>query len=141
MKIWSRRIAQNMNKKNWKILPWILGAEFFKSFHSYFGQCDNFIFSFWNFLTFRSISLSFSRWHLVLSQIKTRNSITLLDLLPVQKKGWGQGGKNDCINVWNKNQWILHTKLYIPSAIKTDYMPAGDPHITRNLENGSANRF
>ena len=29
MKIWSRRIAQSMNEKIWKILPWILKAEFF----------------------------------------------------------------------------------------------------------------
>ena len=45
MKIWSRHIAQNMNEKNWKILPWTL-------FCSYFRQWDDTIFSFWNFLTF-----------------------------------------------------------------------------------------
>jgi hypothetical protein len=31
---------------------WILRTEFFKNFRSYFGQCDDFIFLFWNFLTF-----------------------------------------------------------------------------------------
>ena len=42
-------------RKIWKILPWILRAEFFKLFRSYFGQCDDFIFSFGNLLTFSSI--------------------------------------------------------------------------------------
>ena len=32
MKIWSRRIAQSMNEKIWKILPWILKAEFLNFF-------------------------------------------------------------------------------------------------------------
>ena len=41
-------------RKIWKFLPWILRAEFFKFFRSYFGQCDDFIFSFWNLLTFRT---------------------------------------------------------------------------------------
>ena len=45
MKIWSRRIAQNKKRKNWKILPGSLGR-IFQFFRSYFGQ------SFWNFLTF-----------------------------------------------------------------------------------------
>ena len=40
--------------KIWKTLPWILGAEFFKFFRSYFGQCDDFISSFWNLLTFNN---------------------------------------------------------------------------------------
>ena len=31
----------------------ILRAEFFKKFCSYFGHCNDFIFSFWNFLTFK----------------------------------------------------------------------------------------
>ena len=35
-----------------KILPWTLGAESFKYFRSYFGQFDDFTFSFWNLLTF-----------------------------------------------------------------------------------------
>ena len=48
MNIWNRLIAQNMNKKIWKILPWSIGQNF-----SYFGQCNDFIYSFWNFLTFR----------------------------------------------------------------------------------------
>jgi hypothetical protein len=39
-------------RKIWKFLPWTLWAEFFKFFCSYFGQCDDFIFSFWNLLTF-----------------------------------------------------------------------------------------
>ena len=40
-------------QKIWKIVPWTLRAEFFKKFCSYFGQCDDFIFSFWNLLTFK----------------------------------------------------------------------------------------
>ena len=41
-------------RKIWKFLSWILRTEFFKFFRSYFGQCDDFIFSFWNLLTFSS---------------------------------------------------------------------------------------
>ena len=52
MNIWNRHCAQNIYKKNWKILPDIIRAEFFKFFRSYFGHCDDFIYSFWNFLTF-----------------------------------------------------------------------------------------
>ena len=43
---------ENMDEKIWKILPWVLGAEFFKFTRSYFGQCNDFEFSFRNFLTF-----------------------------------------------------------------------------------------
>ena len=56
MKIWSHHIAQNMNEKKLKNSALNFKAEFFKFFRSYFGQCDDFIFSFWNFLTFSSIS-------------------------------------------------------------------------------------
>jgi hypothetical protein len=44
-----------MNEKIRKILPWILKAEVFKKICSYSGQCDDFIFSFWNFLTFSNV--------------------------------------------------------------------------------------
>mgnify|MGYP007022703591 CR=1 FL=1 len=43
-----------LNEIIWKFLL-ILRAEFFKFFHSYFGQCNDFIFSFWSFLTFQRL--------------------------------------------------------------------------------------
>ena len=38
MKIWSRRIAQNMNEKIWKILPQVFRAEFFNFFVHILGN-------------------------------------------------------------------------------------------------------
>ena len=43
-------------QKIWKILPWTLRAEIFNFFYSYFRQCDDIIFSFWNLLTFKGLS-------------------------------------------------------------------------------------
>ena len=40
MEIWSRRIAQNMNKK--------IEGRIFQSFRWHFVQCKDFVFSFWN---------------------------------------------------------------------------------------------
>ena len=49
-------------RKIWKILPLILRAEFFNFFRVYFGQCDGYKFSFWNFLTFTTILFSFEHF-------------------------------------------------------------------------------
>ena len=57
MKIWSRRIAQNMNKKNLKNSALSVQGRIFQIFRSYFGQWDDSIFSFWNFLTFRKVRM------------------------------------------------------------------------------------
>ena len=47
MKMWIRRIAQNLKNSALSIQ-----GRIFQIFRSYFGQCDDFIFSFWNLLTF-----------------------------------------------------------------------------------------
>ena len=39
-------------QKNLKNSPLSIQGRIFQIFRSYFGQCNNFIFSFWNFLTF-----------------------------------------------------------------------------------------
>ena len=55
-------------RKIWKILSWILRTEFFKFFRSDFGKCDDFIFCFWDLLTFS------------LSKAKKMNKITVHQL-------------------------------------------------------------
>ena len=52
-------ITKSRKVSEWKYevvaLPWILRDRIFRS---YFGQCDNFILSFWSFLTFSEYNLS-----------------------------------------------------------------------------------
>ena len=65
-------------RKIWKILPWILRAEFFKIFRSYCGQFDDFRFSFWNLLTFRNSSFRSEQYSLssqLLNHLLTKGKV------------------------------------------------------------------
>ena len=84
-------------RKIWKILSWILRTEFFKFFRSYFGQCDDFIFSFWNLLTFRN-NLSIIWISLLLSN----------SLRPLSKNLKAVWGKNETkLHGFATKKWLL----------------------------------
>ena len=64
-------------RKIWKILSWTLKGRIFSFFCSYFGQSDDFIFSFWNLLTFTTdtfIEVIISGPIMALRQNPIRNS-------------------------------------------------------------------
>ena len=52
MNLWSHHFSQNTNKKLSGFLPCVVRAEILTIFCSYFGRNDDFINSFWNWLTF-----------------------------------------------------------------------------------------
>ena len=69
MNLWSHRFSQNMNKKLSRFLPSLHWAETLTIFRSYFGRNDDFINSFWNLLTFRSVP----DWNLDCIQIREQD--------------------------------------------------------------------
>ena len=56
MNLWNHRFTQNPNKKLSGFLPCVVRAEIFTIFCSDFGRNDDYINSFWNWLTFTSPS-------------------------------------------------------------------------------------
>ena len=54
MNLWSHRFSQNTNEKLSRFLPSLHRAEILTIFCSYFGRNDDFINSFWNWLTFNN---------------------------------------------------------------------------------------
>ena len=71
-------------RNTWKNLPWILRAEFFKFFRSYFGQWDVFIFSFWNLLTFRILNFVFLFFSQKIRNATQKAIISLQVMTPCQ---------------------------------------------------------
>ena len=89
MKIWSRRIAKNLKNSALSVQGRI--------FRSYFGQWDDSIFSFWNFLTFSRIRKSpVWIWKLF---IKPINFV------------WTFGTRNTFKSFWWSSDWLIGSSL------------------------------
>ena len=56
MNLWNHCFSQNTNKKLSGFLPCVMRAEILTIYCSYFGRNDDFIYLFWNLLTFSEIN-------------------------------------------------------------------------------------
>ena len=96
MNLWGHRFSQNTNKKLSRFLPSPHRAEILTIFCSYFGRNNDFINSFWNWLTFNVLP--------TLVPIIVSNYIYLyllcrVDPQNMSKVKWRKG-------TWKENLWL-----------------------------------